>query len=350
MLAPLTHILPLTLIRRERILPVPGKILVRKGQQVTATEIIGETRGLQEYSLIQVSRSLGVSVDQVGKYLQCEVGTKLVAGDVIAGPVGFTKRVIRATQKGKVVLAGDGQILIELEKSPLEVRAGMSGEITGLLADKGVVIETPGALVQGVWGNGSVDQGALCVLARTPDHLLTVDDLDASQRGKIILAGHCDDPLVLVKAAEVSIKGLILASLPISLYRQALRLSAPLILLEGFGKFPMNAKAFKLLSTHDQREVSLNAEMSNAQTGQRPEIIIPLPASSGLTQPRKTDFLTSQQRVRVLCSQHAREAGVIVQLKSACPLANGIRTQVAEIQLDSGEKAIIPLANLEILA
>jgi hypothetical protein len=36
MLAPVTHILPLATVQRQRVLPVPGRVLVRKGQEVAA--------------------------------------------------------------------------------------------------------------------------------------------------------------------------------------------------------------------------------------------------------------------------------------------------------------------------
>ena len=39
MLASIVHILPLTLIRRERLLPIPGKVLVRQGQRVGAQTV-----------------------------------------------------------------------------------------------------------------------------------------------------------------------------------------------------------------------------------------------------------------------------------------------------------------------
>ncbi len=36
-------------------------------------------------------------------------------GDVIAGPVGIGRRVVRTPKSGTVVVAGGGQVLLELE-------------------------------------------------------------------------------------------------------------------------------------------------------------------------------------------------------------------------------------------
>ena len=44
MLAPVHHIIGLTTIVRERVLPISGNVLVRVQQKVSATEIIAETR------------------------------------------------------------------------------------------------------------------------------------------------------------------------------------------------------------------------------------------------------------------------------------------------------------------
>ena len=349
MLAPVSHVLPLTLIRRERFMPIAGKLLVRKGQKLSATDVIGEYKTRQDFFLVDVARALGISTDRADQYIQCEDGDLLETGDVIAGPVGFTRRIIRSPRNGVVVLTGGGQVLIEFEEQPLTCKAGLSGEVTELLADRGAVIETTGALIQGVWGNGQIDFGLLNVLASTPDHMLTEDQLDVSQRGVIVLAGHCADAETLRVAGQLPVRGLILGSLSANCKTLAEELSFPILVLEGFGRLAINPVAYKLLLSNERREVSLNCEMADSFNETRPEIVIPLPASGLLSQPVKADYLAAQQKVRVLCSQHARETGTLLQMKGLVTFSNGIQAQAAEILLESGEKAILPLANLEIL-
>ena len=59
----------------------------------------------------------------------------------------------------------------------------------------------------------------------------------------------------------------------------------PIMVTEGFGAIPMNSAAFKLLTTNNKREATVNAEHFDRYTGSRPEVIIPLPISSEPDEP-----------------------------------------------------------------
>ncbi len=161
MFAPVTHFLPLTKIRRERVLPVPGRVLVHTGQKVSATDVIAEARLNQTHVLLDVSGMLGTSPAQVEPTLRVTPNQVIGEGDIIAGPVGLIPRVVRAPQAGRVIYYSQGQILFELEPTPFLLQAGLDGIVKNVIADKGAVIESHGALIQGVWGNGCIDQGNL---------------------------------------------------------------------------------------------------------------------------------------------------------------------------------------------
>ena len=350
MLAPVAHILPLTTIRRERLLPVPGRVVVRKGQKVSATDIIAEASLAPEHMILDIARGLGISVEQAEKHLQCKAGMRVVQDDVLAGPVGFTKRVVRAPQNGRVVVVSGSQVLLELERSPFELKAGMPGMVVTLSGDRGVIIETVGALVQGVWGNNRIDYGLLNILIREPEDILTADRLDVSLRGAILLAGYCKDPEALKAAAGLPVRGLVLSSMEASLVPIAKKMPFPILVLDGFGQIPMNSTAFKLLTTSERREVAVNAVTWDRYAGTRPELIIQLPASEEPAVPQEVDVFAMGQHVRVVRAPHQGLVGTIVaMIPGQYLLPNGLRAASGEVQFENGAKVVLPLVNLEVL-
>jgi len=349
MFAPVIHVLPVTLVQRKRLLPATGRILTRKGQKVTAAEVIAEANLTPDHLLLDVARGLGVSSSEADKYIQKQQGEDVAVGDVIAGPVGLARRVVRATQPGQVVLAGGGQVLLQLEGRPLELRAGLSGTVSELYPDQGVQVETVGALVQGVWGNGRVDSGLLAVLLKSADEELIPSRLDISLRGGVVLGGYCEDIHVLQDAEEQQLRGLILASMSSALIPEALKMHYPIIILDGFGRLPMNRAAFKLLSTSGRREAVVNASQWDRLAGIRPEVILPLPPT---TQPMSTTDMiqfSADEDVRITHGPHIGEVGILNRLLGVVTLPSGIRAPAAEVQLETDESLVLPLANLEVL-
>lgn len=350
MISPITHFLPLTIIRRARLLPIPGRVTVRKGQKVSATDVIAEANTAPEHLLLDVGRGLGLPANKADGYIQRRAGEDVGEGDLIAGPVGLARRVIRAPQAGRVVLAGSGQVLIEVESRPFELKAGVPGIVTDLIPDRGAVIETAGALVQGVWGNGRIDFGLLSVVAHSPQDTLSVDRLDVSQRGLVILGGYCGSPDVLSNAADIPLRGLILASMDSALAPVAAKMHYPIILIEGFGKIPMNTAAFRLLSTNDRREIAVIAQEWDPLAESRPEVVIPLPASSQLPLPNESNHFAPGQQVRLLSAPYQGMTGTLLSLRPGLVvLPSGVRATAADVRLENGENIVFPLANLDVL-
>ena len=349
-LAPITHILPLTTIQRERILPVPGKIIVRKGQKVAASDTLAEADLNPEHLLLDLGRGLGIADDSVDETVQCRVGDLLAEGDIIAGPVGLARRVVRAPKRGRVVLIGGGQALLALQTSPYELKAGLSGQVIELLSDRGAIVEAVGALVQGVWGNGQVDFGLMLVLAKTPDQILNASQLDVSMRGAVILGGYLGDAETLKTAADLPLRGLILGSMDPELIPLAQRVPFPLIVIDGFGHRRMTPAAFRLLSTNERREVSINAEPWDRYTGGRPEVVIPLPATGDPPAPRTALIFRVDQSVRVSKAPYAGMTGKINSLGPGLQIfPSGLKAKAAEISLENGENVLLPIANLEVI-
>lgn len=348
MLAPVTHLLALTTIRRDRLLPTRGRVLVRAGQKVNATDVIAESVQPGEHLLIDVRRALGIErVSTAQRIIERTVGERLEKGDIIAQTGGLFSRVIRAPEDCEVVAIQRGQVLLELNKNVVALRAGINGTIVNVLPEMGATVETNGALLQGVWGNGPVDMGLLQVIAHSPEEELTRPQLDMTMRGAVVVGGHVADADTLQAAGELPVRGLVLASMTADLLPIARQMTYPILLLEGFGRIAINPVAFKLLLSNVKRDAAINANW-NPDRGERPELVIPLPADAQLA----SDNLEFKpgQIVKILKPPYTSQIGVLTQVRPGLTLLpNGLRAPVGQVRLETNEQVTVPLANLTLI-
>ena len=248
------------------------------------------------------------------------------------------------------MVAGGGQVLMEVGDARIELRAGLPGMVTQVIPERGVVIRTSGALVQGVWGNGRIDNGLMVSLIEKPDDVLTADQLDVSLRGSVILGGHVRDAETLKAAAELPVRGLIISSLLSSLIIPAYQMRYPILVLDGFGMMPVNSAAFKLLTTNNKREATVNAEHFDRYSGNRPEVIIPLPISTEPEEPNSYESFAVGQTIHMRRPPNAGVIGVISSLRPGLStLPSGLRARAADVKLENGETVLVPLVNLEVV-
>ncbi len=349
MQAPVTHILPLTYIRRPRLLPIPGRVLVHPGQKVNASDIIAEGRTLGQHILIDIRRALGVSrADEADRMIERREGERLQPGDVIAQTHGLLARVVRSPVEGEVAAVYHGRVLLEVAGEASRPPAGFAGNVAEVIPERGAVLETHGALIQGVWGNDRFDQGMLLLMARAPEEELTATRLDVSMRGAVVMAGPCADPDALRMAEEMPLRGLILSSLSPDLLPQASRLKLPVVVVEGFGKIPYDSAAFKVLSTSEKRDACVKASARNAYNGDIPEVILPLPAEG--TEARDVTEFRNGQTVRVMGLPQPARIGVISQVRPGLTrLVSGLNAAAADVRLENNDLVTVPLANLDVL-
>lgn len=350
MQAPVIHVNGLTSIVRERLLPVPGTVLARLNQKVSALDVVAQTSWAREHLLLDVTRILRVTSNVADRLITCNVGDRIAVGAVITAGKGLFSRRVRAPRDGRVVAVGGGKVLMEVGVTKVELRAGIPGTVVQVLPNHGVVIQTAGALIQGVWGNGRIASGTLVNLTEKPDGILTVGRLDVSLRGSIILAGIVNDVETLQAAAGLPVRGLILSSILPSLIQKAMEMRYPILVTDGFGSLPMNSAAYKLLSTNARRDVTVNAEIHDRYSGARPEVIIPLPISEIPLIPREVETFAPGLQVRMRRAPALGMIGSIVALKSGLTrLPSGLQTPAAEVKLENGEMVIVPLVNLEFM-
>ena len=350
MITRVKHYHELTSIKRERVLPVPGEVLVRRMQKVAPTDVIVVAPMAPEFILFDIAQGLRVPPAKADELLLRRSGEELVKGDIIAGPVGMLKRVIRAPRSGLVKIAGEGKVLFEVESPTYELQSGMEGTVTNIIPERGAIIETRGALVQGIWGNDKITYGIMQPVSSDLLQELVPEQLNIGFRGTIITAGFCRNPNVLEAASNIPIKGLILGRMSSALIPLAKAADFPIMVIDGFGAKPMNRVAEKIIISNKDKNVALNAQIYDPFMGNYPELIISHTTIADLDTPIETDTLKAGKKVIInnglLASRIGKIEGILPQKRT---LPSGISTRVASVSLGGGEITEIPLTNMEII-
>jgi hypothetical protein len=350
MIAPITHILALTTVVRTRMLPTEGRIIARLGQKVTSTDVVGDAIVGRKYVIVDFAQGLNLPPQKAASFLKAKKGQKVSRKEILAGTTGMFSRVVEAPAEGRIVAIGGGKLVLETGGSVFELVAGIPGVISEVINERGVVIRATGAIVQGLYGNGRLETGVMLSMFEKPDDIFTNTNMDVNLRGSIIVAGHVNNPAVIKNAAELPLRGMILASISPAVLAAVTQAPFPILVTDGFGQRPMNSAAFKLLTTNVKREVTLNAESYDSQNGTRPEIFIPLPVTQEPPEPRDTETFAPGQTVRVCYLAHPSLIGTVVQLRPGLSaLPSGLNALAAEIRLETGEQVLVPLTNLEVL-
>lgn len=348
MYAQLTHINKLTLINRNRLLPVPGSVNVRQGQKVSPSDIVAEASVPAHHYLVDVARTLGTRTPAAAeKLISRKPGDILQKNDIIAETGGVFSRVIRTPGEGRVISISKGRVLIEAESAKISLQAGLAGKVSQVIPERGATIQCYGALIQGVWGNGKLGCGPL---ATDPESLageLTPSAIGVTARGTIIAGGTCTQELFKAGASE-EIGGLILGSISSTLIPLALEQPYAVILLCGFGEQGMDEISRNLLTSHIGHDVSINAVKWNRLTGDRPEIYIPSAEEAEPNEERI--FYSTGQTVRLQTGSYAGRIGRIESLLPGLTLLpGGLRTSAARVIFGENTREIIPLANLDVI-
>jgi hypothetical protein len=332
-------------------MPVPGTVSVRVNEQLSEGELVAEAEVPERYVFLDVARALNVPEGLTGRYLTCDVGDRLSQGDRIAEAKGLFSRAVRAPGDGRVIAITEGRVLFEVIAPPYELRSRYPCVVGGTDGVQAITVETSGALIQGVWGNGKRGYGPLRLVGNDPGTKMTIDTLNIGLRSSVMVAGFCDSEAPFHQATELSVRGVILGGIVSSMVPFVRRLSYPVVVLEGFGHIPINIAAYQLLDANQGKDASLDATPSRAYEVHRPEIIIPMLSDGQYELSDEVVPLTPGVRVRVLRQPHMGAVGVVREvLTRAVSYPSGNMARSARLDLEGKGSIVVPLANLEVLS
>lgn len=347
-------ITPLTTIRRERLLPVPGEVLVGYGEKVGPADVVARCQIRGHMRTVDVSRALRVGRNRATKYVRKLAGETVQTGEVLAGykgVLGMLRGNVRSPVDGQIVEVRDGLVVIEAAATTLELSAHLKGQVTNVMPKRGVVISAVGTLIQGLWGSGGEAEGVLKLLVDDPQSPLCASAIDVSCHGTIIVGGHILDEKALEQAVEAQVRGAIAGSVSARLCPFLESLPFPVLITEGFGSMSMSEPVYSLLHASMGREAMISAYNPGRWAGRRPEVVIPLRVEDEVpdqdTGPRPLEV---GDPVRVLREPHLGALGTVVGLpRLPQTVESGARLNVAEVQLPDEDVTTVPLANLELI-
>ena len=361
-----------SVLRKRRLLPIPGTVTVKTGDQVKADMVVARTELAGKVHVVNVANLLGAAPDEIRDYLLKKEGESITRDEVIAESkplIKWFRTEIRSPIAGKLesVSLITGQVLLREPPRALELLAYVDGTIVEELPGQGVTVECTASFVQGIFGIGGETWGELAMAVRSPDERLTPGHLQPSMKGKIVVGGSFLGADTMAKAREIGIAALVIGGIHDKDLRELLgydlgvaitgteRIGFTLVITEGFGVIPMAAKTFALLAAHVDQKASISGATQIRAGVIRPEIIIPKPAKSAADQPtgkgaeERAGVQTGDQ-VRVIRDPLFGRIGNVKSLPSELrQIETESHVRVLEVGFADGSSTVIPRANVELI-
>src|SRR5262249_43823854 len=148
-----------TLLRRRRILPIHGEVLVKPGDRVAARDVIALTLLPGPITPLNVANLLSIPAGDLPAAMlvrQGDGGSARQLPGRLKGIFGWLKKECISPAPGRVeAISGvTGQVMLRGDPLPVQMRAFLSGTVVEVVAGEGATIEAEGSLVQGIFGIG----------------------------------------------------------------------------------------------------------------------------------------------------------------------------------------------------
>ncbi len=343
------HLLSRTTIRRERLLPesTDGEVIVPQGTRVSLRDVVARGSAPAPYVLVEAARFFSLKdPNKLSDLLQVGVGDRVNMGETLAAK--RRKRLVSPIS-GEVAEIAQGRIILQEYAPQVELEAGANGTVVGVRRGRGVIIEAYGAVLQGVWGNNRRTIGALRLEPSAGIEHISGDVVDTQYRGALMVTRRPLRRATFHVIEEQSFSGVIAPSMEPELISIALEATPAVLLTEGFGSQRMSSLTAQFLEMMEGRQATLDAVLPSAVETRRPEVIVNIPLEPGERPPPPNVNSSLKLGREVRLARSGGSIGVVIGLpKDPISLENGLRVPCAQIELVTGEKLYVPLANIEV--
>jgi hypothetical protein len=358
------------LITKRRILPLKGDVIVKVGDQVHPDDVVARTHLPGPVETTNVANILGVPPEDIEACMLKKEGDPIKANEVIAmnkSFFGLFKSEARAKIEGSIETISHvtGQVLLRGHPVPVQVKAYLESEVVEIFPNEGVAVSCWGSFVQGIFGIGGETHGEIKIVVPDSGTPLTDSLIDESCKGKILLGGSIVTADAVRKAIKVGANGIVAGGFSDKDLRDFLGydigvaitgsegLGITLVFTEGFGEIMMAKKTFDLLKSKVGQMACINGATQIRAGVIRPEVIIPLAgdikAGKGIAVKHGMG-LDIGSPIRVIRAPYFGKLGSVTALPSPLQvLESESKARVLEVEFESGERAIIPRANVEMI-
>lgn len=358
-----------TVLKKSRILPLQGEVLVSVDDAVTPETVVAKTMLPGDVTPVNVANALGVEPGEVSACMKKKEGEACKKEDLLAESksfFGLFKGTVLAPHDGTIesISKVTGQVIVRKEPMPVQVKAYVHGRVVGVIENEGVEVETVCSFVQGIFGVGGEIHGEIAFACADPSEVLDEKKVNTELKDKIVVGGSLVTAEAIKKLIAVGARGLVTGGIDDIDLRKFLGydigvaitgtedFGITVVVTEGFGAIRMNFKTFNLLKSHEGKEASINGATQIRAGVIRPEVIIPHGDTSSLPGVKKgfDKGLDTGIPVRIIRQPYFGILGTVTALPSELQvLESGSKARIVEVQIEGGEKVIIPRANIEIL-
>ncbi len=368
------RVTPDTVIRRRRLLPIAGEVVVAHGALVTATTEVARTALPGKVYPVNVVNQLSIAPDEILSYMRKREGETVSKGE----PIAENKPLLKWFQvqvpspiTGTIenISHVTGQVFLREPPTMIRLAAYIDGAIVEVTPRQGVVVESHCAFIQGIFGVGGETTGTLALAVQQPDEELTAAHLRPEHVGQIVIGGSLAHKETFVRARELGVRALVVGGVHDRDLKELLgydlgvaitgteRIGFTLIITEGFGTIPMATRTFELLSSHVGQKASCSGATQIRAGVIRPEVIIPLASADddgskvqGLKSKVIGGGINVGDTIRIIREPYF---GVLARVKELPSELQHIPTEsearVLVATLPDGQDVVIPRANVEMI-
>ena len=353
-------------IQKIRRLPLEGEVIVETGTKVKAEDVVAKSELPGNVQLLNLANLLSVTPDEIEENLLIPVGEIVSKDQIFAstkGLFGLFKSQVRSPIDGTIESVSDvtGQVILREPPVPVEIRAYTDGIVIDTVPNEGVVVETFGTYIQGIFGVGGETVGSIAIVSDQPSDELTAEQIIPEHKEKILVGGSLVTTDAIQKAVQIGVHGIIAGGIDDADLRELLgyelgvaitgseELGITLVITEGFGSISMAERTFNLLKEREGMKTSINGATQIRAGVVRPEILIPLVSEDVDTDDEShIGMLEIGSPVRVIREPHFGKLGHVSELPVELQqLETEAQVRVLQVEFDGGEKVTLPRANVE---